>query len=42
MKISIKEYTNFVAQKCGKNLNEFEIDDLMKSFGFWYNQEVDT
>lgn len=40
MKKSIKEYTKFVSEKLGNpDIDEHQIDELMKSYGFKYNEE---
>jgi hypothetical protein len=39
-KKSIKEFTIFIAEKCNKELSNSEIDELMFSFGWKYDQKI--
>lgn len=42
MKKSIREYTKFVAERLGQDIDEVEADNIMMSFGFEYNQKVEV
>lgn len=42
MKKSIREYTKFVAERLGHDIDRVEADNIMMSFGWEYDQEVEV